>query len=127
MFWCFQSSEFERHFCRQKAGWISETFPSWTYYSLPRTVVSLSWFPIICYMRHSSIIRWLTHRYRLLPSLLFYHRSIYFNRHDMFNRYRSIRDYRNLALPAILNYDTSFLWILARSHGLRFRSKIITY
>ena len=41
------------------------------------------------------------------------------------NRYYTIRDYCNLVLSAILNYDTPFLWIFTRtqSHGLQFRNK----
>ena len=84
--------------------------------------------PIICYKKDSSIfISWLTHCYWFLPYLLFNAMACFFYHHSMFNRYHSIRDYHNLVLPAILNYDTSFLWVFAQPYGLQFRSKVITH
>ena len=77
-----------------KAGWISENFPSWTYCSLPKTAVSLTWSPIFCYMEDSSIfISWLTCCYWFLPCLLFYCHGIFI----FFVTHNS--RYRNMWLP----------------------------
>ena len=99
----------------------SESFPSWNYCSPPKTVVSLRWSPVICYMNDTSIF--------ISTADLIFAGPPFLPPWHIFtaNRYRSIRDYRNLVLLVILNYDTSFLWILAQPHGPQFRSKVITH
>ena len=97
-----------------------ESFPRWPYCSLPRTVVILSCPPIICYMEDSSIfISWLTHRYWFLPRLLFTATACFIFFVTGSNWYCNIRDYHNLDLPAILNYNTSF-FVDSRTDNERF-------